>query len=269
MKKRILTILGVGLVAVVSTLHLNAQAAPKQYYIVISSMHANLSVDQATLKSVEQEYFDKVTSKNNLIMAANTLTHYFTENSSEILLVSVYNSWEDIDKADAVTEELIAKAWPDEKERKIFLDKYKNIYSTYHSDEIYISANKLGVKQPSGSSKTPVIIYLRKSDMSMAEKQGQWNAVAEYNEKVVMNNPFVLAYYPQRHYMGADSREFLEYFVYNSLTDLDNANAKEEALLKEAWPNETKRKAFLDLIGKAFTGKHGDYIYHNEPTMSK
>ena len=269
MKKRILTMVVLALVATVSTLTLKAQETVKNYYIVISTMHANVSIDNATAKSIAQEYFDKVTSKNSLIIGAQVMNHYFTENSTEILLLSAYNSWEDIDKADAVTAELIEKAWPDKNERKIFLDKYKSIYTGYHSDEIYQSANKLGTKVPNGSSNQPLVIYIRKSPMSFAESQGQWKAVVEYNEKVIFKNPFVLAYYPQRHFMGADSREFVEYFVYKSLTDIDKATAKEEELIKEAWPNEAKRKEFMDTMNKAFVGKHGDFIYHNEPTMSK
>jgi len=213
MKKRILTMVVLALVATASTLTLKAQETVKKYYIVVSTMHANVSIDNATAKNIEQEYFDKVTSKNSLIIGAQIMNHYFTENSTEILLLSVYNSWEDIDKADAVTEELIEKAWPDKNERKVFLDKYKSVYTGYHSDEIYQSANKLGTKEPNGTSNQPVVIYIRKSPMSFAENEGQWKAVIEYNEQVIFKNPFVLAYYPQRHFMGADSREFVEYFV--------------------------------------------------------
>jgi hypothetical protein len=56
------------------------------------------------------------------------MNHYFTENSSEVLLVSVFNSWTDIEKSDIITEELIEKGWPNKDERTSFFEKYNNIY---------------------------------------------------------------------------------------------------------------------------------------------
>lgn len=40
-------------------------------------------------------------------------------------------------------------------------------------------------------------------------------------------------------------------------------------LINTAWPKEKDRKAFMTQMNMAFTGIHGDYIYYNEPTLSK
>ena len=257
------------IVATVSTLTLKAQSVSKDYYIVVTTMHAKQPVDNASMKSLEQEYYDKVTNKNNLIIGSEIMSHYFTENSSEILLLTAYNTWEDIEKAEVVTTELIAKGWPDENDRKAFFDNYNNLYTGYHSDEIYKTLYVLGKKDATTTSKKPLVIYVRNSELSFNGQEEQVKAYIEYNEKVTLKNPYLLGYYPQMHSWGADSRDFLEYFYYNSLTELDNANAKEEALIIEAWPDETKRKSFMDTMNKGFTGRHGDNIYHNETTMIK
>jgi hypothetical protein len=216
------------------------------------------------LEQAEQEYFDKVTSKNDLILNSSILNHYFTENSSEVLLVSVFKTWEDIEKSNDVTNELIKKGWPDEKVRKAFFDNYNSHYSPMHSDEIYTSV--LGPKEFKSKSKEPMVIYVRKSQMSLT---GQGKGLKEFNEKVTMTNPYVKGYYPYRHSWGADSRDFIEAYYYDTLGDLEKSFDKNTELIKAAWPKEYNRKTFMDEMNKVFTGIHSDYIYTNNPSLSK
>jgi hypothetical protein len=242
----------------------NAQEEQKPVFVTVTTLHRNLDSDGKDWKKTEQEYFDKVTSKNDLIMGSEILNHYYTENSSEILHVSVFKTWEDIEKSDAVTDDLIKKAWPNEKERAAFFEKYNSYYTPMHSDEIYSSV--LTAKEFKATSKEPMIVYIRKSQMSMT---GKGKGMKEYNEKITMNNPYIKGYYPNRHAWGSDSRDFLEAFYYDSLADLEKSFDKDNELIKAAWPKEEERKAFFDDLDKIFTGIHGDYIYHNMPTLSK
>ncbi|MFV5688756.1 hypothetical protein ACM55M_09060 [Flavobacterium sp. ZT3R25] len=241
-----------------------AQEDQKPVFITVTTLHRNQDTDSKDWKQTEQEYFDKVTSKNDLIIGSEILNHYYTENSSEVLLVSVFKTWEDIEKANDVSDELIKKGWPDEKIRKDFFDKYNTYYSKMHSDEIYSSI--AGSKEFKPTSKEPMVVYIRKSQMSL---NGQGKGMKEYNEKVTMNNPYIKGYYPNRHAWGADSRDFLETYYYDSLSDLEKSSDKQDELIKTAWPKEDDRKVFFDGLNKAFTGIHGDFIYHNEPTLSK
>lgn len=243
-----------------------AQEEPKPVYITVTTMHRNLDSDGKDWRKTEQEYFDKVTSKNDLIIGSEILTHYFTANSTEILHISVYKTWEDIEKSGDVSDELIKKAWPDEKARKAFFDKQRSYYTTMHSDEIYTSVPSVGDKQLKTDSKEPMIVYIRKSQLSM---NGQGKGLKEFNEKVTFKNSYIKAYYPHRHAWGSDSREFLEAFLFDSFGDIEKAFDKDDELIKAAWPDEKARKAFFDEMNKAFTGLHGDYIYRNEPKMSK
>ena len=241
-----------------------AQDDFKPVFITVTTLHRNLNSDGKDWKKTEQEYYDKVTSKNDLIIGSEILHHYFTANSSEILMVSVYRTWEDIEKSNDVSNDLIKKGWPDEKERKAFFDKQGSYYGPMHSDEIYNSV--VGSKELKNPSKEPMIVYVRKSQMSL---NGQGKGMKEYNEKVTMNNPYIKAYYPHRHAWGSDSRDFMEAFMFDSMADLEKSFDKDNELIKAAWPKEEDRKAFFTEMNKSFTGIHGDYIYHNEPTMSK
>lgn len=266
MKKSIFLSLGMLIFTFLLSSNLHAQEDPKPVYIIITTMYRNLDADRTDWQKTEQEYYDKVISKNDLIIGSEVLTHYYTANSAEVLHVSVYKTWEDIEKSNAVSDELIKKAWPDEKARKAFFDKQRSYYITKHSDEIYTSQPMVGEKPLKTDSKEPMIVYIRKSQLSM---NGQGKGLKEFNEKVTMKNPYIKGYYPHRHAWGADSRDFMEAFLFDSMADLDKSSDKDDELIKAAWPKEADRKAFFDEMRKAFTGLHGDYIYRNEPTMSR
>lgn len=266
MKKSIFLSLGMLIFTFLLSINLRAQEDPKPVYIIITTMYRNLDADRTDWQKTEQEYYDKVISKNDLIIGSEILTHYYTANSAEVLHVSVYKNWEDIEKSNDVSNELIKKAWPDEKARKAFFDKQRSYYITKHSDEIYTSQPMVGEKPLKTDSKEPLIVYIRRSQLSM---NGQGKGLKEFNEKVTMKNPYIKGYYPHRHAWGGDSRDFMEAFLFDSMADLDKSSDKDDELIKAAWPKEADRKAFFDEMRKAFTGLHGDYIYRNEPTMSR
>jgi tetrahydromethanopterin S-methyltransferase subunit B len=266
MKRKNYLVLGMLVFTFLLGVNVHAQEDPKPVYITVTTMYRNLDTDRADWQKTEQEYYDKVTSKNDLIMGSEILTHYYTANSSEVLFVSVYKTWEDIEKSEDISNDLINKGWPDEKARKAFFDKQRSYYMTKHSDEIYTSQPMVGEKQLKTDSKEPMIVYVRKSQLSM---KGQGKGLKEFNEKITFKNPYIKAYYPHRHAWGADSREFIEAFFFDSMSDMDKSSDKDTELIQATWPDETARKAFFGEMRKAFTGLHGDYIYHNEPTMAK
>lgn len=265
MKKSRNLVLGMLILTLLLSIEIHAQEDPKPVFVTVTTLHRNLDTDRKDWKQTEQEYFDKVTSKNDLIIGSELLNHYYTENSSEVLQVSVYRTWEDIEKANDISNDLIKKGWPDEKSRKIFFDKYNSYYSPMHADEIYTTV-AAGSKELKTTSKEPMVVYVRKSQLSLS---GQGKGLKEFNEKVTLNNPYIKAYYPHRHSWGSDNRDFLEAYYYDSLSDLEKSNDKQSELIKLAWPKDEDRKAFFDELNKAFTGIHGDYLYHNEPTLSK
>ena len=147
MRKRLFFSLGMLILTFLLSMNIHAQDPPKPVFITMTTLHRNLNTDGKDWKATEQEYFDKVTSKNDLIIGSEILTHYYTENSSEVILVNVYKTWEDIEKAQTITDDLVKKAWPDEKARTAFFDKQNSYYIPIHSDEIYSSIETIGMKE--------------------------------------------------------------------------------------------------------------------------
>lgn len=266
MRKRLFFSLGMLILTFLLSVNIHAQDPPKPVFITMTTLHRNLNTDGKDWKATEQEYFDKVTSKNDLIIGSEILTHYYTDNSSEVILVNVYKTWEDIEKAGTITDDLVKKAWPDEKVRTAFFDKQNSYYTPLHSDEIYSSIETIGMKEFKATSKEPMIVYIRKSQMSMT---GKGKGMKEYNEKITLKDPYIKGYYPFRHSWGSDSRDFMEAYFYDSFGDIEKSNQKQDELVKATWPKEADSKAFFDQLKLVFTGIHGDYIYHNLPEASK
>lgn len=266
MKRRKTLALGIITLMVLGSAKINAQEKVKPVFITITTLHRNLDSDGKEWKALEQEYFDKVTSKNDLIIGSEILTHYYTEDNTEVDLINVYKTWEDIEKAGDLSDELIKKAWPDEKDRKAFFDKYESYYTPVHSDEIYQSVTSIGEKPYKNETKKPMVVYIRKSQMNAA---GRGKGFKEFNEKITFKDPYIKAYYPFRHSWGANSTDFLEAFFYDSLSDLEKSKDKIDELIKTTWPIQKEQDAVFDELKKSLTGKHSDYIYRNIPSLSK
>ena len=98
---------------------------------------------------------------------------------------------------------------------------------------------------------------------------GKGKGMKEYNEKVTLKDPYIKGYYPFRHSWGLTAGILWKLYFYDSFSDIEKSNQKQDELVKEAWPKEADSKAFFDQLKLAFTGIHGDYIYHNLPGASK
>ena len=83
-------------------------------YITMTTTHWNddPDTDFSDWLDTEKEYFNKVTSKNDLILSSGVYTHYFTADNSEVVLVNVYKTWADIEKANEENQKLIEEGWP-------------------------------------------------------------------------------------------------------------------------------------------------------------
>ena len=70
----------------------------EQPFIKVKTMHWNMNLDDFSMqnwKALELEYFNKITKQNEYILSATVLQHHFTGDSSEILFITVFNSWND------------------------------------------------------------------------------------------------------------------------------------------------------------------------------
>jgi len=245
----------------------------KQYFITATTLHWNMDLEDFSMdqwKAVEKEYLDKVTKKNDFIVAQEVLLHYFTADNTELVLVTTYATWDAIEKASDKDDELIKLAWPDEKARASFFEKRANYYAHNHSDEIYHTF--AGAKLPKSNFDKPMLYYVRKSTFAYP-KDGSMKEFTELRKKyldaVVFKNDFVKAYYPNVHAWGANKTDFTEVFVVETLCDIEKALDKNQELFKATWTDSAKREEYNMKMGKYFTGAHGDYIFRSVPELTK
>ena len=93
-------------------------------------------------------------------------------------------------------------------------------------------------------------------------KMSEWKAAEkEYLEKVTMKNEFIMSASVYLHNMTADNTEFLTVQTFASWEDIGKFGKRSGELEKEAWPDESKRKAFLKNLGSYYANEHSDEIY--------
>ncbi|ALJ05959.1 hypothetical protein APS56_12810 [Pseudalgibacter alginicilyticus] len=251
-----------------------AQEEPQtSEYITITTLHWNMDIedfDMDTWKSVEKEYLEKVTAKNEYIMGSSFYLHEFSPDNTELIYVGVYESWEAIEKASKRNLELEKEAWPDEADRKAFFKKQTAYYSPNHSDEIY---STIPLTKPISMDNTKdLVCYVRTSHLAFPEdgEDGEIKTLMNENfEKLIKNNPLIKGYYLNRHAWGKDGTEIMEAFYLDSMTDLDKMFEGLPELVEQVWPDEAVRKERGKKFDKYFTGVHGDALYRLVTELSK
>ena len=236
----------------------------KPVFLTVTTLHrsSDPNVDFSDWKKTEEEYYAKVTAKNDLIIGSGYYMHYFTPDDSEILSVSVYNSWEDIEKANDITNKLVMEAWPDEAKRTAFFDKQNSYYAPKHSDEIYASMNF--TKPVKTDSTAPLIYYLKKNKRGSGGGAGY----KEYFDNVTMKNDYVKGFYTMIHRYGSNSLDILEVSVFDNLADIEKSFDENTKLEDAHWTDKAKGDEFFKKYAKLFAG-HGDAIYRNVPSLQK
>jgi hypothetical protein len=244
----------------------------EKVFVKVKTMHWNMNLADFSMqdwKALELDYFNKITIKNEHILSATVLQHHFTGDSSEILFITVFSSWNDIDLATQRTEELMEATWPNEDDRKAFLKKQAKFYAKAHSDEIYKSipgTNRIE------HTDLPLLYYVRTSYYTFPEdgsKEEFQSLLNEYNEVVTNNNEFYKGYYPQMHYYGSDRTEFLEVFCAETLAGLEKGIAKQGELFRDHWADEKAQDDYNDKYSRYLTGIHSDRIFSSVPDLYK
>lgn len=243
------------------------------YFVTATKMHWNMDMENFSMdewKAVEREYLDKVVKKNPLIKGQLYLMHYFTADNTELILVTTYESWSDIEKAAEKTQELIKAAWPNEKDRRAFFTKRAKYYAKEHSDEIY--ATLPVQKTPKANFDKDMVYYVRVSHFAFPENgtDKEFDELSkQFFDAVINKNDLIKAYYPNEHAWGSDKTQFTEVFVVESLADLESALKKNGELYNANWNDDDKRKAFNEKMNKYTTGVHGDYVYRSVHELTK
>jgi hypothetical protein len=240
-----------------------AEAQPEPMIVTITTAHwnADSDVDFSDWEKTEKEFFDKVTSKNDLIVSSSFYTHYFTPDNSEVVMVNMYKSMADIAKANDASNKLIEAAWPEKDARDAFFDKQASYYNPNHSDEVYTTLPFM--KQINTTSTEPLLFYVRTNKTGNGGK-----GYKEFFDNITMKNKYIKGFFTHRHRWGSDGRDTLESGVYDNLGDIERGFAENQRLIEAYWPDEEKRKTFFKDYDKYVTG-HGDAIYSGVPGLSK
>lgn len=97
-------------------------------------------------------------------------------------------------------------------------------------------------------------------------KMDEWKALEkEYLEKVTKKNEFISGSFVYLHNMTADNTEFLTVQTFASWEAIGEFGERTSELEKEAWPDETERKAFLKKMNSYYSNEHSDEIYATIP----
>jgi hypothetical protein len=86
--------------------------------------------------SLLSEWFEAVPKKNEKILRVINLSHLYGSDSHDWVIIEEYKSWDDVEAARKLNQELFMKHWSDAKKRAQFNQKLRK-YFTGHSDEIY------------------------------------------------------------------------------------------------------------------------------------
>jgi hypothetical protein len=243
-------------------------------FVIFTTDHWNFDLTADDIASPERwdvlrkEFNEKVQSKNEYLMSSLILNHLYTTDNSEAVFISTYSSWANIELAQKRRGELIEAGWPDEAERKAFMDEWDQYYTGVHSDEIYRTIP--GAMMPKDTSKPTVsrVVYIQKQQSNVKHdgNSKEFDEVRlEYAKKVIHNLPGLIAYYPLEHAWGSDNRDMIDIFILESLADVEAMNKAYDDVIEKAWSNEDERKAFFDKYDKYYTGHHADYLYRTIP----
>ena len=237
----------------------------EQSYVTITTLHGVDGFDFEAWKEVEEEYFNKVTSKIDLIRSHEVLMSYFAPQFGEIKVINVIGSWEDIMTINEMRMSLIEEAWPDEEERKAFFEKQNSFYKSKHEDEIYLTSESTKdlIREP--GQNMPFTFMIKTNILSDTEDEDSYANYKKYFEEVVLKNSKVQGYYPFSHFWGDDSREFVELFVFDTFSDVEDSQYESNALLSKIVPEEEDRRNFLSSLFSAIESQE-TLFYRNIPT---
>ncbi len=115
-----------------------AQEASEPSYFTITTWKVVIPEDgsQSELNQLMKEWTDKIVQKNDKIMSQRVVHHLSGSDSRDVVIITQYASWADIDRAQDQQDALIVETWPSENERRDFFRKVGKYFKS-HSDEIY------------------------------------------------------------------------------------------------------------------------------------
>jgi len=87
--------------------------------------------------SLNTLYMNNVVNKNEHIISQKALRHLWGSNSLDLVYITEYKSFADIEKAQSRNGELFRESWSTLEERRAFNGTLNKYFGNRHSDEIY------------------------------------------------------------------------------------------------------------------------------------
>ena len=100
---------------------------------------------QAELASLLDEFQKKVVLPNDKIISERAMRHLSGSDSRDLVFVTEYANWNDVEAASVKQGELINSAWKTENDRDAFFKKF-NKYFVMHTDEMFSGLSNLDKK---------------------------------------------------------------------------------------------------------------------------
>jgi hypothetical protein len=248
----------------------NKSEIDKPYYSIVYKLKDKDSVNLEERRKLEQEYFDKVTNQNKYIAGHEFLINQNEGGKNDIVIINTFKNWGDIEKSEILTEELIAKAWPDETARKAFFESLNSGYELSYSNDIYLSTlNEKKIDAAYAKErKEPMYFYIVINKLADYDNEDSRDAYEDYVNEVTFKNPHIKAYYARRHYIGSDSRDFIEMYIAESYDEIINSFDYDKELLAKLFPDQKSKEDFIEIYGRGVESASA-FFYTNVPSMSK
>ena len=264
------------LIAVLATTLINYLQAQTQdsisefepLFVTVNTLHVVADANFDELKKLEQEYFDKVISNNDLILNHETLIEQTDSSVIKVKFINIFSNWDDIRNSETVNEILIARNWPYASERKLYFEKQNDLYSNFHSDQIYLTTELIKNISDNTAEETPNLVRVDTSILADASDDNAYEKYVSYVENVIYKNPLLHSYQPIRQYWGGDSREFVEIFILNSGVTFEEFGQKNKELYEKFIPNTAEREEFLKVMQGAVES-HSSGFYKSMSSLSK
>jgi len=143
--KHITVLLMLGFVAVLFSSGSAFAQAQNNDHLFVSSTFKTATPEGGRLTerdSLLEIYHKQVTEKNPLVLSQRVMQHFYGHDSHDMVFVTEYKNWADLDAAGTKDTELFEKYWADDASRRQY-NRMFNKYFAGHSDEIYSEKTKL------------------------------------------------------------------------------------------------------------------------------
>jgi hypothetical protein len=268
MKQVIFTAAVATAVFLTSATSIRAQA-PTQHIYHVTNWTVSMPEDgsRAEMDSLSKIYVENVIKKAPLILHEWHFRHFFTGDNREYMIIDEYASMKDIEETNTKFGDLEKAAWPDTKKREAFLDRF-NMYFTHHSDKIFAAVAGLTKEGPASTEEhvfnfqTNIMKNTKMADRAMRDSLNK-----DLFNKIDMKNDMLLSQRHMTHFFSNDSHEYMILTEYKSLTDMEAAFKKDDALVKAAFSDEQVKKN--DKQWSKYFSHHGDALYHSIAGVGK